>query len=80
MDYINNYNGVILIVDLETGETTSEDLELETVEKYLGGAALNMDLYHKYADRDPVVLGTGFFTATFVPAGLPPLRAPCIRG
>ena len=36
MDYINNYNGVILIVDLETGETTTEDLELEAVEKFLG--------------------------------------------
>mgnify|MGYP001549259317 CR=1 FL=1 len=83
MDYINNYNGVILIVDLETGETTSEDLELETVEKFLGGAALNMDLYHKYADRDPVVLGTGFFTATFVPAaclGIATFKSPLHQG
>ncbi len=68
MDYVNNYNGAILIVDLETGETTNEDLELDLMEKCLGGAALNLDLYQKYADRDPVVLGTGLFTATFVPA------------
>ena len=68
MDYINNYNGTILIVDLESGETTNEDLELEIIEKNLGGAALNLDLYQKYADRDPVILGTGLFTATFVPA------------
>ena len=48
MDYINNYNGTILIVDLESGETTNEDLELEIIEKNLGGAALNLDLYQKY--------------------------------
>ncbi|MBW2553196.1 MAG: hypothetical protein JRE20_03560, partial [Deltaproteobacteria bacterium] len=83
MDYINNYNGTILIVDLESGETSNEDLELDLMEKCLGGAALNMDLYQKYADRDPVVLGTGFFAATFVPAaclGVATFKSPLHQG
>jgi aldehyde:ferredoxin oxidoreductase len=83
MDYINNYNGTMLIVDLEKGETATEDLELEMMEKCLGGAALNLDLYQKYADRDPVVLGTGLFTATFVPAsclGIATFKCPLNQG
>lgn len=83
MDYVNNYNGTILIVDLESGETSNEDLELDLMETCLGGAALNMNLYLKYADRDPVVLGTGFFTATFVPAaclGVATFKSPLHQG
>jgi len=83
MDYINNYNGTILIVDLESGETTTEDLELGAVEQFLGGAALNLDLYQKYSDRNPVILGTGFFTATFVPAaclGIATFKSPLHQG
>jgi len=83
MDYINNYNGTILLVDLETGETSDEELELEMVEKCLGGAALNLALYQKYADRDPIVLGTGFFTSTFIPAsclGIATFKSPLHQG
>jgi len=83
MEYINNYNGTILIVDLESGETNDEELELELMEKFLGGAALNLALYQKYADRDPVVLGTGLFTATFVPAsclGIATFKSPLDQG
>jgi aldehyde:ferredoxin oxidoreductase len=68
MDFANNYNGTILIVDLEKGETSNESLDEALVEECLGGAALNLKLYEQYADRNPVVLGTGLFTATFVPA------------
>ncbi len=83
MDCVNNYNGTILIVDLESGETSTEDLELDLMEKCLGGAALNIDLYQKYTDRDPVVLGTGLFTATFVPAsclGIATFKSPLHQG
>jgi aldehyde:ferredoxin oxidoreductase len=83
MDYINNYNGTVLLVDLETGETSDEELELEMVEKCLGGAALNLELYQKYADRDPIILGTGFFTSTFVPAaclGIATFKSPLHQG
>ncbi len=69
METMNNYNGVILIVDLEAQECTTEDLDEELIEKALGGAAINMALYEQYRDRDPLILGTGFFTATFMPAG-----------
>ena len=83
MDYINNYNGIILLVDLESGETSDEELELEMVETCLGGAALNLALYEKYADRDPIILGTGFFTSTFVPAsclGIVTFKSPLHQG
>ncbi|MCX5894567.1 MAG: hypothetical protein NTZ51_01860 [Proteobacteria bacterium] len=67
METMNNYTGNILIADLESGECEAEELSPELVEKALGGAALNMELYEKYKDRDPLILGTGFFTATFFP-------------
>lgn len=67
METMNNYNGVILIVDLATKECETEDLSEELIEKALGGAAVNMELYEQYKDRDPLILGSGFFTATFLP-------------
>ena len=67
METMNNYNGKILIVDLASGECETEELSEELVEKALGGAAINMELYEQYKDRDPLILGTGFFTATFFP-------------
>jgi len=67
METMNNYNGVILIVDLEAKECDTEDLSEELIEKALGGASVNMELYEQYKDRDPLILGSGFFTATFMP-------------
>ncbi len=67
METMNNYNGIILIVDLESKECETEDLSEELLEKALGGAAVNMELYEQYKDRDPLILGSGFFTATFMP-------------
>jgi len=67
METINNYIGNILIADLASGECETEELSQELVEKALGGAAINMELYEQYKDRDPLILGTGFFTATFFP-------------
>ena len=69
MELMNNYKEAILVVDLETKECETEDLNEELVEKALGGAAINMALYEKYKDRDPLIIGTGFFTGTFMPAG-----------
>jgi aldehyde:ferredoxin oxidoreductase len=68
METMNNYNGVILIVDLESKECNTEDLGEELIEKALGGASINLGLYEQYKDRDPIILGTGFFTATFMPS------------
>jgi len=67
METMNHYNGVINIVDLDAGECTTEDLSEELIAKALGGAALNLELYEQYKDRDPLILGSGFFTATFMP-------------
>ena len=69
MELMNNYKEAILVVDLESKECEIEDLTEELVEKALGGAAINMELYEQYKDRDPLIIGTGFFTGTFMPAG-----------
>jgi aldehyde:ferredoxin oxidoreductase len=69
MELMNNYKEAILIVDLESKECETEDLTEELVEKALGGAAINMELYEQYKDRDPLIIGTGFFTGTFMPGG-----------
>ena len=68
METMNNYNGTILIVDLAAKSCSTQDLTEELIEKALGGAAINMELYEQYKDREPLILGSGFFTATFAPA------------
>lgn len=68
METMNNYNGTILIVDLDAKKCSTEELSEELIEKAIGGAALNMELYEQYKDRDPLILGSGFLTATFAPA------------
>ena len=65
METINNYTGNILIADLASGECETEELSQELVEKALGGAAINMELYEQYKDRDPLILGTGFLRQPF---------------
>ncbi len=67
MEIMNNYTGNILIADLASGSCDTEELSTELVEQALGGAAINMALYEKYKDKDPLIIGTGFFTATFFP-------------
>jgi aldehyde:ferredoxin oxidoreductase len=67
METMNHYNGVINIVDLEARECNTEDLSEDLIAKALGGAAINLELYEQYKDRDPLILGSGFFTATFMP-------------
>lgn len=68
METMNTYNGTILIVDLDAKSCSTQDLTEELIEKALGGAAINMELYEQYKDREPLILGSGFFTATFAPA------------
>ncbi len=69
MDMENIFMGKILLVDLDAGTCEEEDLEEELVEESLGGAAVNLALYKKYIDRDPIVMGTGPLTGTFAPSG-----------
>ncbi len=67
MEMANTYNGTVLVVDLAQGECETLDLEEEWVKSKLGGAALNLELYRKYAEQDPIIFGSGLLTATFVP-------------
>ena len=64
MDYM--YSGLILVVDLESGEAEEVDLEEEFIKDNLGGATANLALYEEYKDKDPMILGSGFFTGTLV--------------
>jgi aldehyde:ferredoxin oxidoreductase len=61
------YTEYYLVVDLATGEAEEVELEEEFVEQYVGGAKLNLALYEKYKDEDPIVFGSGLFTSTMVP-------------
>lgn len=65
MDYM--YTEYYLVVDLATGETEEIELEDEFVEEYVGGAKLNLALYEKYKDEDPIIFGSGIFSSTMVP-------------
>lgn len=68
MDYLNNYNGNILIVNLENGKCEQEELKNELIEGYLGGASINLELYKRYSSNEPLVIGSGLLTTTFTPA------------
>ncbi|HOP08646.1 MAG TPA: aldehyde ferredoxin oxidoreductase N-terminal domain-containing protein [Candidatus Methanofastidiosa archaeon] len=61
------YTEYYLVVDLATGEAEEVELEEEFVEQYVGGAKLNLALYDKYKDEDPIVFGSGLFTSTLIP-------------
>jgi aldehyde:ferredoxin oxidoreductase len=69
MELMNNYKEMILIVDLDSKECDTQDLTEELVAQGLGGAGITTALYEQYQDRDPLVIGTGFFTGTFMPGG-----------
>lgn len=55
------------IVDLPTGDIAEEELEDDLVLEKIGGAGITRSLYDRFADEDPVVLGTGLLTGTLVP-------------
>lgn len=69
MELMNNYKETILVVDLDAKQCDSESLSEEMVAAGLGGAGITTALYEQYKDRDPLVIGTGFFTGTFMPGG-----------
>lgn len=69
MDLENIFMGKILVVDLNQGSCEEEELTEEMVAEDIGGAAVNLALYKKYRDQDPLVFGTGPLTGTFAPGG-----------
>ncbi len=68
MDMNNVYMGKILIVDLDQGTCIEEVLPEELVEERIGGIGINVTLYKRFEDREPIVVGTGMLTGTFAPA------------
>ncbi len=68
MDLENVYMGRIVVVDLDQGTCEEEEYEEEMLEEPIGGAAVNLELYKKYIDRDPIIIGTGLLTGTFAPS------------
>lgn len=66
MDYLSTDK--ILIIDLATAQVEENDLEDDLVSERIGGAGITRYLYDKYADEDPIVLGTGLLTGTMCPA------------
>jgi aldehyde:ferredoxin oxidoreductase len=69
MELMNNYKENILIVDLDAKQCDTESLSEDMVAAGLGGAGITTALYEQYRDRDPLIIGTGFFTGTFMPGG-----------
>jgi aldehyde:ferredoxin oxidoreductase len=63
------YCGRIGVVDLEKNEVREESLEEDFVRGHIGGAPANLALYNRYKDHNPIILGTGPFTATMIPGG-----------
>ncbi len=63
----NLTNETILIVDLASGETYKEDIDEEFYESHIGGVRINLALFEKYQEEDPIILGTGLLTGTLVP-------------
>jgi aldehyde:ferredoxin oxidoreductase len=63
------YCGRIGIIDLEKKEVREETLDEDFVKAHVGGAPANLALYHQYKNRNPIIFGTGPFTAAMVPGG-----------
>jgi aldehyde:ferredoxin oxidoreductase len=57
----------IAIVDLATREIIEEELEDDLVLEKIGGVGITKSLYDRFADEEPVVLGTGLLTGSLVP-------------
>jgi aldehyde:ferredoxin oxidoreductase len=69
MERGNVYMGRVLIVDLEEATCEEEELGEALIRERIGGVAINLCLYRRFQDRDPIVIGTGMLTGTFAPAG-----------
>ena len=65
MEYLSSDK--IAIVDLTTGEVDEDELSEDLVLDRIGGIGITSYLYEKYENDDPLVLGTGLLTGTFVP-------------
>ncbi|MGC8658522.1 MAG: aldehyde ferredoxin oxidoreductase N-terminal domain-containing protein [Desulfomonilaceae bacterium] len=65
MDYLSSNK--ILIVNLESGEITEDELDDELVSRRIGGVGITSFLHETYRANNPIVLGTGLLTGTLFP-------------
>ena len=65
MEYLSSDN--IAIIDLSTSEVQSEELSEDLVRNRIGGIGITTQLYERFKDEDPIVLGSGMLTGTSVP-------------
>ena len=69
MKLFNNfYNMKVGIVDLSESSSEVAPLDDQLVSEKIGGAAVNADLFNRYKDDDPLILGVGPLTGSFAPA------------
>jgi len=57
----------IAIIDLGTKEVDEEELSEDLVMDRIGGIGITTYLYEKFEKEDPIILGTGLLTGSFVP-------------
>ncbi len=57
----------IAIIDLATRDIIEEELEDDLVLEKIGGVGITKSLYDRFADENPIVLGTGLLTGSLVP-------------
>jgi len=67
MNFLEYFAGRGLTIDLDSGKVSPEILRPEEVERRVGGAALNLALFQRYAQSDPIILSAGPLTASFAP-------------
>jgi aldehyde:ferredoxin oxidoreductase len=66
MEYLSSNK--IAIVDLGTSKIVYEKLDEDLMREKIGGAGITCELYERYQEEDPIILGTGLLTGTLVPA------------
>ncbi len=57
----------IAIIDLATKEVDEEELSEDLIMDRIGGIGITTSLYERFEKEDPIVLGTGLLTGSFVP-------------
>jgi len=64
----NFYNMKVGMVDLSESSSEVVPLNDQLVAEKIGGAAVNADLFNRYKDDDPLILGVGPLTGSLAPA------------
>ncbi|GAB6906712.1 Aldehyde:ferredoxin oxidoreductase [Desulfosarcina cetonica] len=57
----------IAVIDLASRKVMEDELDEDLVTERIGGIGITKHLYEKYADEDPIVIGTGLLTGSLFP-------------